>query len=370
MDQIRFGGRGSFKGRRRVMSVVEKGDEMDFKKGIQAPRRGFFKGDKSTFGDGRKNGGGKLKINSGREMAWCSHCGKNCNTSRDYTTNNTSCIDCGKVLFEDIYTEEATFVNDAAGEAHLTGNATTKKLIYKNGITKVSHATRHYKEPIVKSSSPGTRKSFPRDGQCCWILLLCQQDTSHGIVEGSESCDDGQQGRETIWCPHCVRNGGTAHDHTTGSVNCVDCGKVLFEEIYTEKATIFRDAAGRSNRNVNAGRIGLEMMICGRKLGLHSSYPDEKDERKQVLDAKRLKPVQTASEAAGQLSMKKPNPMNCTYAIGKAPVNEDDETEDVNEEDDYSETGGHEWRSYDNEQESCSYDYNYDYDAGDENDDY
>ncbi|XP_024989062.1 uncharacterized protein LOC112523625 isoform X2 [Cynara cardunculus var. scolymus] len=272
-----------------------------------------------------------MPLNSGREMTWCSHCGKNCETSRDYTTNNTSCVDCGKVLFEDIFTEEATFVTDAAGGAHLTGNfvrfggacfesqrrtlrkgnVATNKLIYKNRITKVSHATRHYK------------------------------------------------GRETIWCPHCARKGGTAHDRTTSSVHCVDCGKVLFEEIYTENATFFRDAAGGVN---------------------------QKDERKQALDAKHLKPVQTASEAAGQLSLKKmqrssskinydvlntlfggnePNPMNCSYAIGKEPMNGDDETE----EDDYSET---EWRSYDNEQESCSYDYDYDYDydAGDENDDY
>ncbi|KAJ9563126.1 hypothetical protein OSB04_008286 [Centaurea solstitialis] len=186
------------------------------------------------------------------------------------------CLDCGKVLFQDIYTEETTFVEDAAGGAGnfvrfggacfqsqrrtlRKGNVATNKLLYKNGITKVSHATRHNK------------------------------------------------GRETMWCPHCAREGGTGHDHTTGSVYCVDCGKVLFKEMYTEKSTFFTDATGG------------------------------------------------------------PNPMDYTYAIGKEPVNhEDDETE----EDDYSETVGHECRSYDNEQESCSYDYDYDYDAEDENDDY
>ncbi|KAL4585618.1 hypothetical protein LXL04_010241 [Taraxacum kok-saghyz] len=195
-----------------------------------------------------------MPINSGRKMAWCSHCGRICNTSHDYPTNNTSCVECGKILSEE--------------------NIVTNEFIYSD---RSFHATRHNKR------------------------------------------------RETIWCPHCVRNGGTSYDHTTGIIECVDCGKVLLEDKNTNNANFFKDATrGRD---------------------------------------KRLKRAQTTKKKSS--SKTTCDVLNTTFGEKPITVKEGDETED-----EYSKSDGHHLKSYDNEQESCSYDYNYDYDAGDESNGY
>ncbi|CAI9279667.1 unnamed protein product [Lactuca saligna] len=186
-----------------------------------------------------------MPIKGGRNMEWCSHCGRICNTSHDYPTNNTSCLDCGKILFE--------------------GNLTTNESIYNN---RISHATRHYK------------------------------------------------GRETIWCPHCIRKNHIAHDHISGIIHCVDCGKVLLEDKNVKNATLGKDKRPKLKKKRSSSKMNYDVI---------------------------------------------------NTLVGEKPI-------PVKEEDECSKSDGNEWKSYDNEQESCSYDYdysyNYDYDGGDENNDY
>lgn len=110
-------------------------------------------------------------------MVWCPHCAKNSETHRDYTTGSVCCVDCGKVVSQDIYTEDATFVKDSAGGAHLAGNLvrmenacaeshrrTLEKgnvviyeLIDKYGISNVSHATKYYQIAVERGFTKGRR---------------------------------------------------------------------------------------------------------------------------------------------------------------------------------------------------------------------
>lgn len=208
-------------------------------------------------------------MNSGR-AAWCSHCGKDCDTYHDHTINITSCVDCGKVLSEGAYFESPR-------RPFQKGNVANFEISYKKA--KVSHTSR-------------LNKVFERG--------------------------------DTLWCSHCVRKGGTVHEHTTASICCVDCGKKILKDVYTEKATIYRHALSRK---------------------------DKKKLKLALEDAKSMRSTQTAAEGVGQLHMKK-IAASCSYASKKEPTNESLITEDEE----------------DSEQESCSYVYNYDYDAGDEYD--
>nr|GEZ27042.1 transcription factor IIIB 60 kDa subunit isoform X1 [Tanacetum cinerariifolium]GEZ62971.1 transcription factor IIIB 60 kDa subunit isoform X1 [Tanacetum cinerariifolium] len=163
------------------------------------------------------------KMNYGRAMAWCSHCGKDCDTNHDDTINITCCVDCGKVLSEGAYFKSPR-------RPLQKGNVANYEIIYKKA--KVSHTSRHNKVFEI---------------------------------------------RDALWCPHCLREGGTVHEHTTASICCVDCGKILLVDVYTEKATISRHTLSRK----------------------------DKKKLKLVMDAKSMRSSQTPAEAVGQLHMKK-----------------------------------------------------------------
>nr|XP_043632122.1 transcription factor IIIB 60 kDa subunit-like [Erigeron canadensis] len=112
-------------------------------------------------------------------MTWCPHCVKNSQTHRDHTTGSVCCVDCGKVISQDLYTEDATFVKDAGGGARLAGNLvkmgsacseshirTLNKgntVIYeltdKYGITNVDHATKYYQIAVERGFTRGRRTS-------------------------------------------------------------------------------------------------------------------------------------------------------------------------------------------------------------------
>ncbi|KAF7143749.1 hypothetical protein RHSIM_Rhsim05G0035300 [Rhododendron simsii] len=56
-------------------------------------------------------------------MGWCPHCKENYPTHRDYETGTMiSCSNCGKVLHNDEFTDEPTFVKGAGGESRLAGS--------------------------------------------------------------------------------------------------------------------------------------------------------------------------------------------------------------------------------------------------------
>ncbi|XP_071705920.1 uncharacterized protein [Rutidosis leptorrhynchoides] len=74
----------------------------------------------------------------------------------------------------------------------------------------------------------------------------------------------------------------TFHDASNGIINCVDCGKILSGEMYTDKSRFFKEA------------------------------PGGKDKRKLSLDAKSLKPLQIA---ISRLSIKKRSSSKFNYEV-------------------------------------------------------
>nr|XP_043626837.1 uncharacterized protein LOC122598310 [Erigeron canadensis] len=244
-----------------------------------------------------------------REMIWCSHCGKNCDTVHDYTSNTTSCIDCGKILFEGAYLE-----------SHRKGNIATKELIHKNRINEVSHDTRFHK------------------------------------------------GREMIWCSHCARKGGTSHEKTTGTIHCVDCGRVLFEDTYNQKDTFLRDVA-RRNDNRKLDLFTRRLKPVQTAAGAGQLFTKKKDKRKLAVDAKSPMSVSTS-----QLPMKKKLSSKVNYDMQDSLFGDQQiptKFHYVNGKEHEKEESITVFKE-DYEQESCSYsdNYNYDYDGGDEYDVY
>ncbi|KAL8214671.1 hypothetical protein R6Q57_004120 [Mikania cordata] len=110
-------------------------------------------------------------------MTWCLHCSKYTDTHFDYTTGSVCCVECGKLVSHDIYTEDLTFVKDAAGGTHLAGNQVKStnpsyeshrrtlnkgndviyELIGKHGISNVNHATKYYQIAVERGFTKGRR---------------------------------------------------------------------------------------------------------------------------------------------------------------------------------------------------------------------
>ncbi|XP_077232999.1 cyclin/Brf1-like TBP-binding protein isoform X2 [Tasmannia lanceolata] len=56
-------------------------------------------------------------------MTWCKHCAKDCATERDNDNGGyVCCADCGRVIDQDIYATEVTFVKSAGGQSQLSGS--------------------------------------------------------------------------------------------------------------------------------------------------------------------------------------------------------------------------------------------------------
>ncbi|GAA0171047.1 hypothetical protein LIER_41072 [Lithospermum erythrorhizon] len=58
-------------------------------------------------------------------MEWCLYCSKECYTGTDHSTGHVSCVECGRVLHQNIYTDEPTFEKGAGGESRLAGSYVT-----------------------------------------------------------------------------------------------------------------------------------------------------------------------------------------------------------------------------------------------------
>ncbi|KAK9071115.1 hypothetical protein SSX86_009683 [Deinandra increscens subsp. villosa] len=136
-------------------------------------------------------------------MTWCPHCAQNSETHRDYTTGSVCCVDCGKVVSQDLYQEEATFVKDAAGGAHLAGNyvktasgcseshiRTLNKgndviheLINKYGISNVGHATNYYKVSVERGFTRGRRTG--QVAAACLYVACREMDRPFLLIEFS-----------------------------------------------------------------------------------------------------------------------------------------------------------------------------------------
>nr|XP_043632133.1 transcription factor IIIB 60 kDa subunit-like [Erigeron canadensis] len=125
-------------------------------------------------------------------MTWCPHCVKNSQTHRDHTTGSVCCVDCGKVISQDLYTEDATFVKDAGGGARLAGNlvkmgsacseshirtlnkgnTVISELTNKYGITNVDHATKYYQIAVERGFTRGRRT--PLVAAAC-LYVACRE---------------------------------------------------------------------------------------------------------------------------------------------------------------------------------------------------
>ncbi|KAJ0590007.1 putative transcription factor TFIIB, brf1, TBP-binding domain, cyclin, Cyclin-like superfamily [Helianthus annuus] len=122
-------------------------------------------------------------------MTWCQHCAQNTDTHRDYSTGTICCVDCGKVVSQEVFTEDTQFVKDAAGGARMDGNivrsATTSFadshrrtlskgndiiywLIEKYGINDVNHATQYYVIAVERGFTRG-RRTAQVAGACLYV---------------------------------------------------------------------------------------------------------------------------------------------------------------------------------------------------------
>ncbi|KAI3740731.1 hypothetical protein L2E82_31203 [Cichorium intybus] len=137
------------------------------------------------------------------EMIWCPHCAKNSETHRDYTTRSVCCADCGKVVSQDLYTEDVSFVKDAGGGAHLAGNLvkmgsacseshkrTLEKgnvviyeLIDKYGISNVTHATKYYEIAVVRGFTRGRRTN--QVAAACLYVACREKEKPFLLIEFS-----------------------------------------------------------------------------------------------------------------------------------------------------------------------------------------
>eukprot|EP01018_Ginkgo_biloba_P027487 Gb_34247 [translate_table: standard] len=55
-------------------------------------------------------------------MVWCSYCGKDQPTERDDINGFTCCTGCGRVLDDNVYSSDPTFMKTAGGQSQLAGN--------------------------------------------------------------------------------------------------------------------------------------------------------------------------------------------------------------------------------------------------------
>ncbi|XP_071720163.1 transcription factor IIIB 60 kDa subunit-like isoform X2 [Rutidosis leptorrhynchoides] len=136
-------------------------------------------------------------------MTWCVHCAKNSEPYRDYSTGTVSCVDCGRVISQDLYTEDATFVKDSSGGAHLSGNlikigsscgeshrrtlekgyAIIDQLVDKYGIRNVNHAAKYYEIAVERNFTKGRRRSLV--AAACLYLACREQDKAFLLIEFS-----------------------------------------------------------------------------------------------------------------------------------------------------------------------------------------
>nr|GEY81358.1 transcription factor IIIB 60 kDa subunit-like isoform X1 [Tanacetum cinerariifolium] len=125
-------------------------------------------------------------------MVWCPHCAKNTQTHHDHTTGSVCCVDCGKVVSQDIYTEETTFVKDAAGASRVSGNMVQmgsacseshrrtldkgnfviQDIITKYGISNCDHATKYYQIAVERGFTRGRRT--PQVAAAC-LYVACRE---------------------------------------------------------------------------------------------------------------------------------------------------------------------------------------------------
>ncbi|XP_076906509.1 transcription factor IIIB 70 kDa subunit-like [Bidens hawaiensis] len=110
-------------------------------------------------------------------MILCIHCGRRSQTHFDPQTGSVCCVECGKVITQDVFTEDTEFVKDSAGNARASGNivrsaqASTESLertlnkgnvviydlISNYGISDVEHATRYYQTAVERGFTRGRR---------------------------------------------------------------------------------------------------------------------------------------------------------------------------------------------------------------------
>ncbi|KAL4562290.1 hypothetical protein LXL04_034490 [Taraxacum kok-saghyz] len=136
-------------------------------------------------------------------MIWCPHCCKNRETSCDYRTGSVCCVECGKVISQETYTDEVGFIKDAGGGAHLAGNVvrmagdvsdshrrTLEKgnviiyeLINKYGITDVQHATKYYEIAVERGFTRGRRTN--QVAAACLYVACREKEKPFLLIEFS-----------------------------------------------------------------------------------------------------------------------------------------------------------------------------------------
>ncbi|KAJ0702933.1 putative transcription factor TFIIB, brf1, TBP-binding domain, cyclin, Cyclin-like superfamily [Helianthus annuus] len=140
-------------------------------------------------------------------MSWCHHCSQNTETYHDYTTGNICCADCGKVVHQEVYTEDDTFVKDAAGGARLAGNRVRmpsdisdshqrtlnigndyiNDLIRVYGISDVNHATKYYQIAVERGFTRGRRTK--RVAAACLYVACREMEKPFLLIEFSSRSD-------------------------------------------------------------------------------------------------------------------------------------------------------------------------------------
>ncbi|XP_042512747.1 transcription factor IIIB 60 kDa subunit-like isoform X2 [Macadamia integrifolia] len=55
-------------------------------------------------------------------MGWCKHCAQNRQMERDPINGFLCCCSCGRVIDQDVFSTEVTFVKGAGGQSQMSGN--------------------------------------------------------------------------------------------------------------------------------------------------------------------------------------------------------------------------------------------------------
>ncbi|XP_027158860.1 transcription factor IIIB 60 kDa subunit-like isoform X2 [Coffea eugenioides] len=55
-------------------------------------------------------------------MVWCPNCVRDCRVDRDHASGYICCSECGRIHYQDVFTDEPTFVKGPGGESRLAGS--------------------------------------------------------------------------------------------------------------------------------------------------------------------------------------------------------------------------------------------------------
>ncbi|KAI5657094.1 hypothetical protein M9H77_25887 [Catharanthus roseus] len=85
-------------------------------------------------------------------MVWCTNCLRDCPTDRDFSSGYICCSECGRIHYQDVFTEEPTFVRGPGGESRMAGSFVRSiQNDYSESFRRtLEHGTRQINDLMIK----------------------------------------------------------------------------------------------------------------------------------------------------------------------------------------------------------------------------